>query len=508
MAWIPDVSSTLVIIKRIERREDLLEDSIRLFQAFFNDAYGPEQFARRMEDIGKILSESRGYFVDPEVAAAVEISIRNPAAGVALVVDRLHKLAPLFDVPYEPDRSGHTPLVAAGIHYHASLLVRAMKQSSTGNQQYGYGDDVGPAFRVLERLWLLYGEADSQTLLTIRSLSRRVGAELAFHAGDYAAAIRDLALSLKAFVQSEDQASRRDLSPVVPWSSRYRPPPWLDGVERRAKMYLEHLSSLPESEVDWGGVIDSCQTLKSYLLVKGCGADEAIGTASDYWDEAIGWAKAQLTPSQLRNLIAKSNDEAVTTRLSQYFLDGGKWASLSEDGRNALVVCDTVWMADGPESRLSQILSPLQRATEDTLYHHLWQPLVDWAKAKPDCSQYLGRLLATTGKKYPGLTEYIDILQSASGKSYMGTLGIEGEDLTFVSKRVPALLRQLRRNRNRVEHEPDAGLDPDEVRNLYRAYLGIGRRGVIPEILHLLSRVPANRLFASRETGFSVSDRK
>ena len=171
MAWIPDVSRTLVIIKRLEQREDLLEDSIKLFHAFFNHMHGPEEFAKRMAELGKLLSQSEGYFVDPEIAAAVETAVRDPAAGVQLVVGRLHGLAPLFDVPYEPDGSGHTPLLAAGIHYHASLLVRAMRRSGIGEQRYGYGDDVGPAFRVLERLWLRYGEADSATLLTIRSLS-------------------------------------------------------------------------------------------------------------------------------------------------------------------------------------------------------------------------------------------------------------------------------------------------------------------------------------------------
>ena len=138
MAWIPDVSRTLVIVKRLEEQEDLLEDSTELFQAFFEDMHGPEEFAERMEELGELLSESQGYFVDPEIAAAVETAIRDPAAGVQLVVDRLHKLAPQFDVPYEPDGSGHTPLVAAAIHYHSSLLVRAMRRSGSGEQRYGW----------------------------------------------------------------------------------------------------------------------------------------------------------------------------------------------------------------------------------------------------------------------------------------------------------------------------------------------------------------------------------
>ena len=87
MAWIPDVSRTLVILKRLERQEDLLKDSTELFQAFFEDVHSPEQFARRMEELGELLSESQGYYVDPEVAAAVETAVRGPSAGARLVID-------------------------------------------------------------------------------------------------------------------------------------------------------------------------------------------------------------------------------------------------------------------------------------------------------------------------------------------------------------------------------------------------------------------------------------
>ena len=78
MAWIPDVSRTLVLVKRLEKQEDLLGDSVELFQAFFEDMHSPEQFAKRMEELGELLSESQGYYVDPEIAAAVETAITRP----------------------------------------------------------------------------------------------------------------------------------------------------------------------------------------------------------------------------------------------------------------------------------------------------------------------------------------------------------------------------------------------------------------------------------------------
>ena len=493
MAWIPDVSRTLVTIKRLERREDLLENCIKLFQSFFDDMYSPSEFVKRMELLDRLRSESEGRFIDPEIEAAEETAIRDPVAGVELVVDRLHGLAPLFDAPNGPDGPMQTPMVAAGIHYHAALLVRAMRQSGIAEQQYGFGDDVRPAFHALEKLWHRYGDADSVTLLTIRSLFCRVGSELEVQSGNYAVALRELALSLKAFVQSDDQSSRMDPYLVLPWEDRCKLPQWLEGIEDRAKSYVEMLRNVPEGEVDWESVIDSCQTLKSYLPddepTTRRGTDDANVEETEYWDETIGWAKAQLTPSQIRSLIERSENQAAKFRLSHYFFDGGKWYRLSESGQNALILCDILWMDDGPESRLSQILSPLQRATENTLYNHLWRPFVQWTRTKPEFFEYPERLLAESGKQHPGLTEYIKTLLSIQGKSYLRTLGLGRKDLRYLSKRIPTLLRYLRHNRNKVEHEPSACVDLNEVRDIYRAYLGIGRRGVIPEIVRLLGGV-------------------
>ena len=66
-------------------------------------------------------------------------------------------------------------------------------------------------------------------------------------------------------------------------------------------------------------------------------------------------------------------------------------------------------------------------------------------------------------------------------------MGFAGGDLSFLTKGAPTLLRQLRNNRNKVEHEPDAGVDLNDIRYLYQAHLGIGRRGVIPELVRLLN---------------------
>ena len=159
MAWIPVPSRAITIIQRLERKENFLDNSIELFQACFKESHSPDQYPKRMEEIGSVLAEGTGYYVDLEIAQAMGSAILDPDAGVRLVVDRLHGLAPLFYVPYKPDGPEDASSLEAAIHYHATLLVRAMRQSSIGEQRYGYGDDIVPAYHELERLWLRYGRS-------------------------------------------------------------------------------------------------------------------------------------------------------------------------------------------------------------------------------------------------------------------------------------------------------------------------------------------------------------
>ena len=484
MAWIPDPNKALTIIKRLETGEDFLASSMELFLTFFNESHSPEQFSKRMAQVGSLLAQGTGHYVDPEIAAAMDSAIHDPDTGVRLVVDRLHGLAPLFDVPHKTVELGDNSFLEAAICYHATLLVRAMRQSSVGEKPYGYGDHVAPAHHELDRLWLRYGEAHSVTLLTIRSLSERVGAELAFQSGDYVTALRAITHSIKAFVESEEQTQAIGFA----WEGRLDCPPWLDGAEDRAKDYLAHLRTSREGNVDWAAVIASCNTLKSFLpeaWIRQEGIDDSLDEETDYWDETIGWAKAQLTPSQLRSLIEDRAGAAANLRLSNYFLADNLWQRLSEDARNGLVTADLVWMDDGPESRLRTILNPLQRATEDVLYHHLWVPLAKWGL--PRDSEYLAGLLAR--KQYPGLTEYIQLVSEKLAKRYFRGLGIEGDDLDFLTNKAQQHFRSLRDARNRVEHEPHSGVSPNDIRTLYRASLGIGCRGILPELVRLLNNI-------------------
>ena len=196
-----------------------------------------------------------------------------------------------------------------------------------------------------------------------------------------------------------------------------------------------------------------------------------------------------MTPSQLRSLVEKSNNEAVNLRLSQYFFDAGLWDRLPEDARNALVVCDTAWMDDGPESRLLRILSSLQRATEQILYNYLWLPINGWAEHLSDDSDFLSRLLSEHQKRHPGLAEYIKLLRGRLAKRYLQDVNTNSEDVKFLTTDLSQHLWELRDRRNKAEHEPDPGVALSDIKRIYRASLGKGRRGILPSLVCMLSNV-------------------
>ena len=64
------------------------------------------------------------------------------------------------------------------------------------------------------------------------------------------------------------------------------------------------------------------------------------------------------------------------------------------------------------------------------------------------------------------------------------------DDVRFLTKdnRTTKHLQTLRDTRNAAEHEPGDTVDPQTVRQLYAESLGIGRRGVLPELVRLLAK--------------------
>ena len=218
-----------------------------------------------------------------------------------------------------------------------------------------------------------------------------------------------------------------------------------------------------------------------------------VTSESTFWTSEIGYAEAQLTPDQLRSLYEGREDEAAANRLRIYFFPDDLWNHLSERAQQALVSADKQMVTGTALSRSAGIFNELRIATEGVLHRYLWQPVSEWAKGQSPPPGGIEAVLARPGqeRRAPGLSDMVQILLRTNGvKDYLRSIGVDKPGMDFLTKekRTVEHLDKLRRARNPAEHEYGYSPNPAEVRTLYAESLGIGRKGVLPEMLRLLTR--------------------
>lgn len=183
-------------------------------------------------------------------------------------------------------------------------------------------------------------------------------------------------------------------------------------------------------------------------------------------------------------------DEAAVSRLRAYFFTDGLWDELSERAQRALVTADRA-LVSATHSRHALIVNELRIAVEETLHDSLWKPLSEWAATQRPPDTGLRAVLDKPEQQHraPGLDDYIQLLWHRGPKAYLEQLGMPDDNVQLLTnpKRATRDLRELQRVRNRAEHEPRAAIGAAEARSLYAKFLGIGRKGVLPELVRVLN---------------------
>ncbi len=412
--------------------------------------------------------------------------MRDPVAGVRLVVERLHGLESQLSAPYMPDGREDRLTLGAAIHYRATLLVRAMRLCAVEGQEFGYGDDVSRFHNELEQLLARYGEIDkygdahAETLLSICSISSRVKAELAFQVGDYATALLSIVSSIEAY-ELADGDGRLEIGQFTEEAL----PLWLTGAEDMLRQYMAQLRHGRTDGTDWDAIATACDTLRTKFPLYESGMTEIF---DGYWDEQLGWAQAQLTPDQLRDLHRRQEDELAVERLERYFFQDGLWMKLPGRAQQALVDADRKFIAS-TRSRYVAIANDIRIATEEVLYCYLWLPLSETQPLPhPGLQMILDR--PKQSRRSPSIDDCVQLLWHSGIKDYLQSLGLSSDDVRFLTEAdlTTKHLQTLQRTRNAAEHEPGDTVDPRTVRQLYAESLGIGRRGVLPELVRLLAK--------------------
>ena len=259
----------------------------------------------------------------------------------------------------------------------------------------------------------------------------------------------------------------------------------------RAKDYAELLRENRPQDIDWRSVVRASESLgftyPAYWL-----SDNEASYVQEYWHKMAGWAEGRLTPDQLRSLYEERADEAAANRLRIYFFSGGLWEQLSERAQQALVSADKQMVTGTGMSRGAGVFNELRIATEEVLHRYLWQRVSEWVKHQSPPLRGVAVVLERPGRHAPGLDDFVQLLHTDGVKDYLRSVGMDKPDIDFLTKekRTAAYLERLQHARNPAEHQPGYAPAPADIRALYAEALGIGRKGVLPELLRLLARRP------------------
>ncbi len=509
----------------------------------------PEHIATKIHEAMRkaMIKKSKGYQAVHIGSFQYLTGRPNPLPSDDML--RSLKQLTLPDVTYQPDQEGSPAELAIAINVKGAILFVTWLL-------YDYGDDIQPTHSELENLLARYdraryidneedseyvsqddegedsasspygggedsesgsygedsesgsysgGEDSKQIHSVVRSLSKRIAAELAFQQRDYAAALTEIT---KSIAIPRRYSERRYLEGIqdghYEGNSESPITPWLFDAENLAMDCIANIEQATGVNADWPAVADACELLSKcsfdhddyqYISTVDRDIDTIGGTDYEFWLEKSGWARAQVTPDRLRALLRDQDDELAAQRLRTYFFSDGLWEKLSKRAQSALITADRM-MTSAIYARYSGIANEIRIATEEVFYYNLWEPLDEWADKNRSDSTRLRFVLdepqQSRRSPNPSISDYITLLEHSDIKAYFRSLGLSDNNVRFLTKdkRTVKNLKTLRDLRNKAEHNPNPAVGPDRIRAIYAQFLGIGRQGVLPELLRLLTAAP------------------
>lgn len=436
-------------------------DAAELFWAFFTNAYPSREM--------------------------MEAATKDPDSGIEVVESMIEKLCEEFDPPYAPDGEGddEETLVAA-IHIHAMRLVRTYRL-----HDWLLSEDVRSLVQKLTslrvRLRNLQGNPnfmdESVDLVGPDLALARVDMEIAAQDGEYMRALRLMADNLPKELFAEVR-----LGDNAPDKKQWT----FEGVAQRV---VNWINALKGRHTDWDAVLDMLDKIALRSLHGGETVTDEEGYSwllMDYDRILREWIRGSLSLPEIRSIYEKREDLEAERRLQVYYFADGLWDALPKRARAALVSADRAFVT-GDAGRAAAILNELRVATVELLHQRLWEPLIAWAD-KPE-NHAVSRAIRYERDRLQGRFPDLDAFEKALGnveteRFLIEQVGLDKDALRFIKQKAAKRLGRLRRARNAAEHTPGHEADHAALHALYAEAVGIGQKGVLPELARLLAAKP------------------
>lgn len=486
MVWIIEPNRTLILASKVRARQNLAADASDLFWAFFANAYpSSEAYLDRMRFWAETLAEYGDQFTNREIGEMMEAATKDPDFGIEVVENALEELREEFDPPYAPDGVGddEETLVAA-IHIHAVHLVRTYRLHDSL-----LSEDVRAHVQKLTslraRLRNLLGNPnlmdESADLVGPDLALARVDVEIAAQGGDYMRALRLMADNLPKELFAEVR-----LGDNAPDKERWT----FDGIAQRIVNWINALKG--NRATDWDAVLATLDQIALGSLHGGESVTDDEGYSwlfIDYDRILKEWIKGSLSLPEIRSIYETREDAAAERRLEVYYFPDGLWQALPKRAREALVSADRAFVSGGA-GRSAAILNELRVAVVELLHQRLWEPLIAWA-GRPE-NRAASPFIRSERDRLQGRSPDLDAFEKTLGDMETGRfleqVGLDKDGLRFIKQQAVKTLKRLRIARNAAEHEPGHEADPVALRDLYAEAVGVGRKGVLPELARLLAK--------------------
>lgn len=211
-------------------------------------------------------------------------------------------------------------------------------------------------------------------------------------------------------------------------------------------------------------------------------------TWGQFWYAAETWVDTQLSPNEYMELQKQSQMRESEERLKNYFF-GRDWNILPEIAQKRLINADRTWFSM-ELGAVESVLNELQRATEAACHEFVWLPVESSTEGGVDLLEFLrlkNRL--EEQRRNHGIRDYIRVCELRCYKDVLKRRKLYGKDTRFLTEDLPAMMRQLADERARAEHDLGRPWRRSEVEPFFRAFLGIGQTGVLPELARIGRRL-------------------
>ena len=439
----------------------------------------------------------------------------------------------------EPETTDWSPTIASSkledlvtsLHVTASLAFTIKRLQSGGLDETAL-DCLNEVVRTLKGLYdlglsdLIDQNPSQAFLLSSDAVASKCYAELgriSNREGNYSEALHHFAeaafnasYAAERFIaEGGDSVPFNDLEPVPLQPSRDLTGPivrsGLDNLtaDEIVKTFLNLKAS--KGNADWSQIARDCRVLlsesgwafgaepDSYIVtVDGDGVsvtewvpndpDEVVNELGEhlswreFWYVAREWATAQMSPNEYRKLRDEDDKNSSEKRLRAYFFDPF-WSELPERAKDRLIAADTLWNAQG-RMAWDAVLSNLQTAAEEIFLKFVFQPLKSGA---PTIDQQLLGLLENIehSREHSKVFYFAKVCRNPTFEGFLKRRKVEATDIEFLTHELPERLDRLRIGRNRAEHGAEEAWRREQIRPFFHEFMGVGQRGVLPELARI-----------------------